>query len=227
LFDGCKLGAATDPVATREEFVDAEAGTIAVRALAVRQWLRANGAGPADARTLTRELFVIAAGLGVPIVLRLAEGLLLPAAPGGAPLSDGLPVVVGPDDIRAMDWPIIALKDGRPVANLVTDGRIDPLFDVLAEEADKGDELAKRHDETWEGTLVVAAHRDTPWSTVQQVVATAVAAGVSRATLAVLVNAPVSPIRAVVIHDSDHPVAGTAVSDSATVGDAVRIVTAR
>jgi hypothetical protein len=186
-------------------------------------WLREHGVAAADARTITRELFFAAAAMGAPIQLLLPDDLRLPMASHGDPLRDGVPLIIGPDDIRAMDRRVVALENGALPAATTAGDPIDPLYDLLAEEAGQARTLTSRVGDAWEGTLVVAAHRDTPWTTAERVLATATQAGFHRGVLVVLVDDRIDPIRTVVLHEPGRPASAVAVPEGGTVADAARL----
>jgi hypothetical protein len=198
-----------------------------VHVLALAEWLRDRGVAANDTRTIGRELFRRASARDRPIELDLLADTRLPTADDGEPPADGVLVIVGPTAIETTTQRVVELDAGRVRPDHMTRERIDPLYDIFAEEVDKGRSLPRQTAAPVQRSVLLAADRDVPWTTLRQVLATANEAGLLRAHLLVLVHDSFDPVRAVTIQDASGSLDELAVPADATTRDVVRIASTR
>ena len=100
-----------------------------------------------------------------------------------APIPDGVAVFVGPSHIEVNNKRIVALADGAVDPATLHGHLIGPLYDLLAEEADKAKQMAARTGGEWDGTVVVVADTTTTHDTFVNVLYTSGRAEFSRFAL--------------------------------------------
>jgi hypothetical protein len=205
-------------VVTRQEYVATirESGTLG---FALHQWLTEQ----AKIDAAISMPFARAVVLGGHWLVGPPAGLLLPAVASGGSLDDGLVLELRSSAIHL---------DRRAIATVDAAGRIDPapsrtpsqaepiigpLYDRLAEEADKGKEMAAARGATWSTPLLLVAHRDLTWSTLRPVVASAMLGGFRRVDVVSLVEDRANPLRAVTIHDAAASGAPLELADATSV----------
>jgi hypothetical protein len=207
----------------REQYVATtrETGTVG---FALHHWLTEAGVDDAIADELARPL-----ALGGH--WRPQGGLLLPVVAVQTKLDDGVVVELGPRSIH-IDHREIATIDaaGRIEAELVPSGSgpiVGPLYDLLAEEADKAKQLAEWDGVAWAAPLLLVAHRELPWSTLRPVLASGILAGFRRVALVGLADDPANPLRIVVVHDASASGTPLELGETTTVQALVDAVVAR
>lgn len=92
-------------------------------------------------------------------------GLVLPTlADGFERLADGPVVYVSGSGIEASSRLLVRIADGAIEPAMVASHLVGPLFDVVAEEADKDKQIAEARGADWDAAVVIVADEQLPFS---------------------------------------------------------------
>ncbi len=221
VWDAClsKLG-----LIEHEQWI-ARRGTSGLEGFALVHWLTDGGIDPKVAAPLGRALVFNGHWL-----VRPPEDVRLPAAEVTTSADGGIPLELGPHEIRFSGHEVASLDaSGRLVPALVTGSppMVGPLFDAMAEQVDHATEQAAGQGSTWSGEALVTAHRDLPWSTVGPSLAAAHLAGFERISLVVLAADRIDPVRSLTVHDATATEPLSGLTDDTTVQELVDAIVAR
>ncbi|MCA9648915.1 MAG: hypothetical protein H6712_18520 [Myxococcales bacterium] len=158
LFDGCHLD--RFDVIEREAYVRERGSPLP---WITHQWLLDQGVAPADAVVITRAMIVHDLRATSPI--DPPAGLVLPTlADGFERLADGPVVYVSGSGIEASSRLLVRIADGAIEPAMVASHLVGPLFDVVAEEADKDKQIAEARGADWDAAVVIVADEQLPFS---------------------------------------------------------------
>lgn len=167
LFDGCELG--RFGLVERARFVRGRGSPTPFLA---NQWMLDRGIDPEVARLVARALVTHDAQAMSPLML--PSQLEPPAVDHDlAEIPSGIAIYVARDGIVVDDQRVVGLDGGSLDPADVHSHVVRPLYEVLAEEADKSTMMAESHGEDWEAIAVVVADDYTPFSTMVDVYHTA------------------------------------------------------
>jgi TonB family protein len=136
----------------------------------MHQWLLDQGLTAEQAKPITLALF--AAERRAFSMIHLEPGQILPKAPG-IPLEEGVPLSVSLNEIIFSEKKLVQMRDGQVDENEVKNHLIGPLYDALAEEADKAKEMARQRETEWDARVLLVMDAGVPFSTLVDVLYTA------------------------------------------------------
>jgi biopolymer transport protein ExbD len=109
-----------------------------------------------------------------PVVITPAAGQKIPMSMADSPIQDGAPVYISPRDITFGEKKVVQLNDEGDVdPAAVKNHLIGPLFDVMAEEADKGKQMSETRGTEWPGRVILVGDEKLKFSTLVDVMYTA------------------------------------------------------
>jgi biopolymer transport protein ExbD len=109
-----------------------------------------------------------------PVVITPSAGQKIPMSNADSPIQDGVPVYVSMRDITFGDKKVVQLtEDGEIDPAAVKNHLIGPLYDVMAEEADKAKQMAEARSTEWAGRVILIGDQQLKFSTLVDVMYTA------------------------------------------------------
>jgi len=109
-----------------------------------------------------------------PVVIQPTAGQKIPMSQADAPITDGVPVYVSARAITFNNKKLIQLDaDGNVDPAALQGHLIGPLYDAMAEEADKAKQMKEAQGEVWEGRLILVGDQKLKFSTLVNVMYTA------------------------------------------------------
>lgn len=109
-----------------------------------------------------------------PVIINPTAGQKVPLSNADSPIQDGVPVYVSMRDITFGEKKVVQLsEDGEIDPAAVKNHLIGPLYDVMAEEADKGKQMAEARGTEWPGRIILIGDQKLKFSTLVDVMYTA------------------------------------------------------
>jgi biopolymer transport protein ExbD len=110
-----------------------------------------------------------------PVVIMPTAGQKIPMSNADAPIQEGVAVYVSTRAITFNNKKIVQLDEGGEVDPAALQGHlIGPLYDAMAEEADKAKQMAAAQgQEGWSGTIILVGDQRLKFSTIVNVMYTA------------------------------------------------------
>lgn len=109
-----------------------------------------------------------------PVVITPTAGQKVPMSMADAPLQDGVPVYVSSRDITFGEKKVVQLNENGDIDPAsVKNHSILPLYDLMAEEADKSKQMAEAKGEEWTGRIILVGDQSLKFSTLVDVMYTA------------------------------------------------------
>lgn len=109
-----------------------------------------------------------------PVNITPAAGQKIPLSVADSPIQDGVPVYISPRDITFGDKKVVQLNDEGDIDQAAVKGHlIGPLYDVMAEEADKAKQMAEARGTEWPGRVIMVGDERLKFSTLVDVMYTA------------------------------------------------------
>jgi biopolymer transport protein ExbD len=110
-----------------------------------------------------------------PVVIMPTAGQKIPMSSADAPIQDGIPVYVSTRSITFNNKKLVQLDENGEVDPAALQGHlIGPLYDAMAEEADKAKQMsAAQGEEEWSGTVILVGDASLRFSTIVNVMFTA------------------------------------------------------
>lgn len=109
-----------------------------------------------------------------PVVITPTSGQKVPMSRADAPLKEGVPVYISKRDITFGSKKVVQLnEEGDVDPSQVKKHSIIPLYDLMAEEADKSKAMAEAKGEEWVGTTIIVGDEKLKFSTLVNVMYTA------------------------------------------------------
>lgn len=109
-----------------------------------------------------------------PVVIMPTAGQKIPLSQADAPISDGVPVYVSKRSITFNNKKLVQLDEEGNVDPAALQGHlIGPLYDAMAEEADKAKTMKEAQGEEWTGRLILVGDQKLKFSTLVNVMYTA------------------------------------------------------
>ncbi|MBL4684436.1 MAG: biopolymer transporter ExbD [Nannocystaceae bacterium] len=110
-----------------------------------------------------------------PVIIMPTAGQKIPLSHADAPITDGVPVYISSRAITFNNKKLVTLDDDGNVDPAALKGHlIGPLFDAMAEEADKAKAMkAAQGEEPWNGRLILVGDQRLKFSTLVNVMFTA------------------------------------------------------
>lgn len=110
-----------------------------------------------------------------PVVIMPTAGQKIPMSTADAPIRDGIPVYISSRAITFNNKKLVQLDDNGEVDPAQLQGHlIGPLYDAMAEEADKAKQMsANKGDEAWEGRIILVGDQNLKFNTLVDVMYTA------------------------------------------------------
>jgi biopolymer transport protein ExbD len=90
-----------------------------------------------------------------PVVITPTAGQKVPLSRADSPIQEGVPVYVSTRDITFGTKKVVQLRDGELDEAAVKQHLIGPLYDAMAEEADKAKQMAEAQGTEWEGRVIL------------------------------------------------------------------------
>jgi biopolymer transport protein ExbD len=109
-----------------------------------------------------------------PVMISPAQGQKVPMSVADAPIQDGVAVYVSTRDISFGDKKLVQLTDDGDIDPAVVNNHlIGPLFDVMAEEADKAKQMAEVRNTEWAARVILVGDQKIKFKTLVDVMYTA------------------------------------------------------
>jgi biopolymer transport protein ExbD len=110
-----------------------------------------------------------------PVVIMPTAGQKIPMSSADAPIQDGVPVYISQRAITFNNKKIVQLDDSGEIdPAALQQNLIGPLYDAMAEEADKAKQMsAAKGEETWAGRVIVVGDQHLKFKTLVAVMYTA------------------------------------------------------
>jgi hypothetical protein len=109
-----------------------------------------------------------------PVVIAPTQGQKVPMSKADTPIQDGVPIYVSQRSITFMDKRVVQMDENGEVDPAALQGHlIGPLYDLLAEEADKAKQMSEGKGEEWEGRIILVGDQDLKFSVLVDVMYTA------------------------------------------------------
>jgi len=110
-----------------------------------------------------------------PVVITPTSGQKIPMSLADAPIQDGVPIYVTTRSITFGNKKVVQLDENGEVDPAALQGHlIGPLYDLMAEEADKGKQMsAAKGEEEWAGAVILVGDQTLKFSTLVNVMYTA------------------------------------------------------
>lgn len=109
-----------------------------------------------------------------PVVIMPTAGQKIPLSKGDAPIQDGVPVYVSQRAITFNNKKLVQLdENGEVEAGALQGHLIGPLYDAMAEEADKAKQMKEQQGEEWAGRLILVGDQKLKFATLVNVMYTA------------------------------------------------------
>lgn len=109
-----------------------------------------------------------------PVVIMPTAGQKIPMSSADAPIQEGVAVYVSTRAITFNNKKIVQLDDAGEVDPAALQGHlIGPLFDAMAEEADKSKQMAAAQGTEWTGVVILVGDQSLKFSTIVNVMYTA------------------------------------------------------
>lgn len=109
-----------------------------------------------------------------PVVIQPTQGQKVPMSLADTPIQDGIPVYVSQKAITFAEKRIVQMDETGEIDPSALQGHlIGPLYDLLAEEADKAKQMAEGKGEEWEGRIILIGDQNLKFSVLVDVMYTA------------------------------------------------------
>ena len=109
-----------------------------------------------------------------PVLIMPTAGQKVPMSNADAPIQEGVAVYVSTRAITFNNKKIVQLDDAGEVDPAALQGHlIGPLFDAMAEEADKAKQMAAAQGSEWSGVVILVGDQNLKFSTIVNVMYTA------------------------------------------------------
>ncbi len=121
-----------------------------------------------------------------PVLIQPIAEQTIPVSRVDSPIQEGSALYVSNREIIFNEKKLVAIKDGKVDENEVKNHLIGPLYDALAEEADKGKQMADARKTAWAGRLILVGDQRLKYAAVVDVLFTAGKAGYIEYALCVI-----------------------------------------
>jgi biopolymer transport protein ExbD len=109
-----------------------------------------------------------------PVLIMPTAGQKVPMSFADSPIQDGIPVYIAARSITFGSKKIVQIDENGDIeAGAVQNHLIGPLYDLMAEEADKSKQLAASKNEEWAGRVILVGDTTLKFSTLVDVMYTA------------------------------------------------------
>lgn len=109
-----------------------------------------------------------------PVVIAPTAGQKVPNSTADTPIQDGIPIYVTQRAITFMDRRVVQMDENGEVDPAALQGHlIGPLYDLLAEEADRSKKMSEGKGEEWEGRIILVGDQNLKFSVLVDVMYTA------------------------------------------------------
>lgn len=108
-----------------------------------------------------------------PVLIQPIADQKIPMSRVDSPIQEGSPVYISSKEIIFGEKKLVTLKDGEIDPNEVKNHLIGPLYDALAEEADKAKQMAEQRQTDWDARLILVGDQQLKFSTLVDVMYTA------------------------------------------------------
>lgn len=108
-----------------------------------------------------------------PVMITPQAGQKIPMSKADSPIQEGVPVYITQRDITFGDKKVVQLNEGELDEAAVKNHLIGPLYDAMAEEADKSKQMAEARQVDWDGRVIIIGDERLKFATVVDVMYTA------------------------------------------------------
>jgi len=109
-----------------------------------------------------------------PVVITPTAGQKIPMSRADTPIQDGIPIYVTARGISTQEKKIVQIDESGEIDPAALQGHlIGPLYDILAEEADKAKQMAESKKEEWAGRIILVGDQSLRFSVLVDVMYTA------------------------------------------------------
>lgn len=109
-----------------------------------------------------------------PVVITPTAGQKVPMSSADTPIQEGTPIYISPRAITFADKKVVQLDDTGAIQPEYLQGNlIGPLYDLLAEEADKSKQMSESKGTDWTGRVILIGDQNLKFSTLVHVMYTA------------------------------------------------------
>ena len=109
-----------------------------------------------------------------PVVIAPTQGQKVPLSKADTPIQDGVPIYVSERAITFAEKRVVQMDETGQIDPAALQGHlIGPLYDLLAEEADKAKQMSEGKGEEWEGRIILVGDQNLKFSVLVDVMYTA------------------------------------------------------
>lgn len=108
-----------------------------------------------------------------PVLITPIADQKIPMSRVDSPIQEGSPLYISDKEIIFNEKKLVALKDGEVDPNEVNGHLIGPLYDALAEEADKAKQMSESRQTEWDARLILVGDERLQFKTLVDVMYTA------------------------------------------------------
>ena len=109
-----------------------------------------------------------------PVVITPTAGQKIPMSRADTPIQDGIPIYVTSRGISTQEKKIVQIDESGEIDPAALQGHlIGPLYDILAEEADKAKQMSESKKEEWAGRIILVGDQSLRFSVLVDVMYTA------------------------------------------------------
>jgi biopolymer transport protein ExbD len=109
-----------------------------------------------------------------PVLIMPTAGQKIPMSKADSPIQDGIPVYIAQRSITFQNKKIVQIDENGDIeAGALQNHLIGPLYDAMAEEADKAKQMAAAQGNEWSGRVILVGDQNLKFSTLVDVMYTA------------------------------------------------------
>jgi biopolymer transport protein ExbD len=109
-----------------------------------------------------------------PVLIMPTAGQKIPMSVADSPIQDGVPVYIASRSITFANKKIVQIDENGDIeAGALQNHLIGPLYDAMAEEADKAKQMAAMQNREWNGRVILVGDQNLKFSTLVDVMYTA------------------------------------------------------
>ena len=107
-----------------------------------------------------------------PVLITPIADQKIPMSKADSAIQEGTPVYLSDRAIIVLEKKVLALQEGK-TGDEVSGNLIDPLYDILSEEAEKAKQMSENRGKAWDSRLILVGDERLPFETLVKVMYTA------------------------------------------------------